>query len=1005
MLKSKELVVLIINLLCIATAVKGDQCSKTKYTVSKCYNNQEYQWLIELPKNKTSCKGKSVAPPKAVVCNFACPKGKTFDANTLDCQSCPAGTFSLGGGQQHTFNGANDLESLPLDLSVEVTSLVSQYNLECKKNRPWHITGNMLQIDVQPNCVTKLSFRVKLERAGSITITYNLATSFVYGTISSRCDFTMKQNGDNNNDDDNIDESDSKGRIIFTLYPTGYGAWLNKKMMIPEEGEYTITLYTASFNTFHFPFAIRSIIVDGTSLIQECIPCPTGTYASNDGSDSCKPCAINTYADSESSTECLPCEDATQYSDEGSSKCLPRPICEAKHYRKVFIGCDKSNMATVKYEPIQPKICMKGDPPIETKQSSCGTCNPGMYKKTDGDHCDFCPLQTYSNGTLNACLPCENKLSLLPGLYYKIWNELPPYLNRSYMSFDETKDLNRLDPRQSWIPSIDYISSQALPDMISVLSLTISKGFRQTTTTKSVKDFGILFFKFSIQCQSSCTFFLVSQDLDDDDFGWEIIEKWNIKKKSEHKDMVNYTYSIQNPSEIMFNWLFTSDDVRDEIDEVRIYEISVTNTEVGGSDRCVSCLTTNNQVTECQSCTSGHILSNNTCIHCPKLTIASRVRSNDPIPTICEPCAKNTVTDDGVSCYVPCKQTFDGNVEYDLNPISTIAFHGSKLFTQKGSGYFHVFNTSICGQTSVTCVKTASSDESKRSKFQMKIDSKLCRIGTVPDQNDNKTSVAYIDDFGEELLNVSLSTSKFFPALRSDYNLSDIILVYRANSSSSQSSCSERITYLSLRCDHLFDDDNLNSTIKYELQTPNECVTGTCDGCTFHFLLRTPSACPTCDENKNGYRAFLGPCKFGRQEVRKIPYPYCSHSLTEKVETHPCSILSLEIKIIIGLFIIIASALTAIVIMCWRKNRKLEYRYMQLIENTNPDDDAPIDNVCAQISDEEDSSEEVQFKTQSRAKKIMNVVRKAIRKNPGNGQSEPFGDDGFLLASTSTNEA
>ncbi|CAF5133080.1 unnamed protein product, partial [Rotaria socialis] len=80
----------------------------------------------------------------------------------------------------------------------------------------------------------------------------------------------------------------------------------------------------------------------------------------------------------------------------------------------------------------------------------------------------------------------------------------------------------------------------------------------------------------------------------------------------------------------------------------------------------------------------------------------------------------------------------------------------------------------------------------------------------------------------EELLNVSLSTSKFFPALRSDYNLSDIILVYRANSSSSQSSCSERITYLSLRCDHLFDDDNLNSTIKYELQTPNECVTGTC---------------------------------------------------------------------------------------------------------------------------------------------------------------------------------
>jgi hypothetical protein len=59
---------------------------------------------------------------------------------------------------------------------------------------------------------------------------------------------------------------------------------------------------------------------------------------------------------------------------------------------------------------------------------------------------------------------------------------------------------------------------------------------------------------------------------------------------------------------------------------------------------------------------------------------------------------------------------------------------------------------------------------------------------------------------------------------------------------------------------------------------------------------------------------------------------------------------------------------------------RLEYRYMQLIENNNPDDDTPVDNVCAQLSDEEDSGEEVQFKTQSKAKKIMNAVRKVIGK-------------------------
>lgn len=125
-------------------------------------------------------------------------------------------------------------------------------------------------------------------------------------------------------------------------------------------------------------------------------------------------------------------------------------------------------------------------------------------------------------------------------------------------------------------------------------------------------------------------------------------------------------------------------------------------------------------------------------------------------------------------------------------------------------------------------------------------------------------------------MNASLFTSKYFPSLRSDYNLSDITFVYRANASSSQSACSERITFLSLRCDNLFNDEGQNSSIKYKLQTPNDCVTGTCDGCTFHFLLRTPFACPICDENNNGFRTFLGPCKLGWQEVRKIPYSYVS---------------------------------------------------------------------------------------------------------------------------------
>jgi hypothetical protein len=58
-----------------------------------------------------------------------------------------------------------------------------------------------------------------------------------------------------------------------------------------------------------------------------------------------------------------------------------------------------------------------------------------MYKNKASGKCEFCPAKTYSNGTLTECKPCANELSLLTGLYYQNWNELPIYLNRSYLSF------------------------------------------------------------------------------------------------------------------------------------------------------------------------------------------------------------------------------------------------------------------------------------------------------------------------------------------------------------------------------------------------------------------------------------------------------------------------------------------------------------------------------------------------------------------------------------------
>jgi len=993
---------LVVSIL-IRLKVRGqneNECTNTKFTLSKCYENDRYLWVIELPQTEKSCEGKSIAPPRSAPCNLACQPGRALDTETLKCANCPSGSFSLGGGQQYTFD-----ENKPLDriegLTVNAIPLIGLSNDQCVKEKVWRIKGSILQGDVVMNCALDLKLRFKLVRPGSVTINYNLPTSTALGSIKSRCEFDLEFDdnvADRNSNDDTLKRSQ---QVNFPS--TGYGIWSNKNIKILEAGDYVLTIFIMGIDTLHFPFSIRSIVIEGNTYLQECTSCPPGTYSSTTGASTCKTCPDNTVAPDSGSTECQHCR-SNEYSDDSSTKCLSRPTCQKKDFQRRLKKCENQH-AVFEFVPIEPKICL-GEPDFsDTSTVPCGVCNPGMFKNDLKNKCEFCPAKTYSDGTKKTCETCSSELSLVVGLYYKNWDELPIYFNRTYFMFEESESLLPSLDDHSWIPSVTYISSQAIPDSLSVLSLTVVDGFVDTSFAKIARTYGTLSFKFSVECQLRCELILISEELlNDGKGGWKIINKWLLNKTLSHENIVDFSYSIPKASPVVFSWLFSGDYDSQTNDEIRIYEISVTNTKTGGSDRCVACLTANNQTTECQSCPPGSILSNGMCSKCPNSMIATRLRSTDLVPNVCQPCPMNMITDDGVSCYFPCAQKFIDELSYDFKSISTLKFHGSKLFTQKGSGYFHVFNATICGQSTVTCQKTPDPAEIKRSSDQMKIESQLCRMGVVPNENGTLNSIAYVDDFGEELVNVSFYTSKHFPPLRSDFNLTDLTLMYRSNSTSSQTSCSSRITTISLRCDRTISDEQQdNSSNEFLLQTPNGCATGTCDGCHFHFLLRTPFACPVCDEKS--YRIFQGPCKFGRQEIREIPQPFCLEKLREKVEFQRCSMFSIEIQILLVVFVLIAIGLSVLVAVCWRKNRKLEYRYMQLIENANPDDDAPVDNVCAQISDEDDEVEEVQFKKTSRTKKIFDAVRFAIRKEPDNGRSDAFARDSFLLNGQSTNDA
>jgi hypothetical protein len=65
--------------------------------------------------------------------DYGCAKGATYDNFIHDCKNCTRGTFSLGGGQQYTFNTLESIKFLPQELSVNGEASWDYYESECKK--------------------------------------------------------------------------------------------------------------------------------------------------------------------------------------------------------------------------------------------------------------------------------------------------------------------------------------------------------------------------------------------------------------------------------------------------------------------------------------------------------------------------------------------------------------------------------------------------------------------------------------------------------------------------------------------------------------------------------------------------------------------------------------------------------------------------------------------------------------------------------------------------------
>ena len=148
---------------------------------------------------------------------------------------------------------------------------------------------------------------------------------------------------------------------------------------------------------------------------------------------------------------------------------------------------------------------------------------------------------------------------------------------------------------------------------------------------------------------------------------------------------------------------------------------------------------------------------------------------------------------------------------------------------------------------------------------------------------------------------------------------------------------------LTIRCAPLLEQD-------FQISTPKPCPDGTCDGCTFHLLIKakTSAACRLC--RPSDYDTVVGECVEGAQKIHLVNPRGCIISDDEhkKVQLRPCSVIPRQVQIGIALVSAIGVLLLVLVFHFWKKNRSLEYKYCKLIEGNEKSAEC-----CAEEEDED----------------------------------------------------
>uniref|UniRef100_A0A5F8GV37 Endosome-lysosome associated apoptosis and autophagy regulator 1 n=1 Tax=Monodelphis domestica TaxID=13616 RepID=A0A5F8GV37_MONDO len=659
----------------------------------------------------------------------------------------------------------------------------------------------------------------------------------------------------------------------------------------------------------------------------------------------------------------------------------------------VWSKIPKPVLTQLMYKWAEPKICSEDlagavKLPASGMKTLCPPCNPGFFK-TNTSTCEPCPYGSFSNGS--GCINCPAGTEPALGFEYKWWNTLPTNMETTVLS-----GINfEYKGMAGWEVAGDHIytAAGASDNDFMILTLVVP-GFsppHSVMADTENKEVARITFVFETVCSVNCElYFMVGMNSRTN----TPVETWKGPKGKQ-----SYTYIIEKNSSMSFTWAFQRTTFHETgrkytNDVAKLYSINVTNVMDGVASYCRICaLESSDSGSSCTSCPAGHYINRNSgaCYPCPANTF---LRAHQPYGIqACVPCGPGTQSNKIHSlCFNDCTFSIINTARifnYDFfalaNPLS---LSGGPSFTSKGLKYFHHFTLSLCGHQgkkmasctdNVTDIRIPEGD----SGFSKSITSYACQSVIIPPEvtgykaGVSSQPVSLADRLVGVTTNMNLdgiiSPADLFPS--ETLRLPDVIFFYRSNEVT-QSCTSGRSTTVRVRCNPL-------KPAPGSLSLPVKCSDGTCDGCTFHFLLESMAACPLC--SSFDYHAIISSCVAGIQRTTYVwrEPKLCTGgiSLPDQSVTI-CKTMDFWLKVGISAGTCAAILLTVMTCYFWKKNQKLEYKYSKLVMNaTLKDCDLPAADSCA-IMEGEDVEDDLIFTSK---KSLFGKIRSFTSKRTPDG--------------------